>query len=309
MDLFMESIIEEFWFESGIDKQANQSASSSFAAKLAQAQGLKTFPAVAQKILSVFSDENFRVATVTRVIEEDPSMAASVLRVANSAFFAPVKPITEITQAFIRVGVSHVKEIVCAVATMEMFRDATGLGSRIRDHCAAVAGLAQFLGREFCKKPPEGIFLAGLLHDVGKMMLIDSHEIDYPSDNAMIYSPDMMHEFERKRLGYDHAVLAAHIVSSWHFGNSVAKTIAWHHQQQRAFLDEQFRVPVSILRMADHIDYLLSLPVDDYIRDVQILIRSEEAKFLSLKETDLLEDWQMLQEVRNDALSTFAVRH
>ncbi|MBN2716002.1 MAG: HDOD domain-containing protein [Deltaproteobacteria bacterium] len=305
----MEKIISAFWFEPGPDETADKAAATSFAVKLTQAQGLKTFPVVAQKILSMFADSDFRVDAVTRVIEEDPSMAASVLRVANSAFFAPSRPITEMKQAFMRVGVSHVKEIVCAVATMEMFRDADGLGIRIRDHCAAVAGLAHFLGKQTCGKAPEGIFLAGLLHDIGKMMLIESYEIDYPAGSPMIYSPDLMHEFERRRLGYDHGVLGAHIVSSWHFGSAVSKMIAWHHQQQRAFSDAEFKVPVSLLRLADYLDYLLSLSSADFIRDVQMLVRSEEAEAVGLTETMLLSDWDTLHEVRNDALSTFTVRH
>ena len=305
----MENIIDEFWFEPGPDEAADHAAATSFAAQLTQAQGLKTFPAVAQKILSVFSNDDFKVAEVSRVIEDDPAMAASVLRVANSAFFAPAKPITEMNQAFMRIGVSHVKEIVCAVATMEMFSDTDGLGIRIRDHCAAVAGLAHFLGAQLCGRTPEGIFLAGLLHDVGKMMLIESHEIDYPPDSPMTWSPDLAHEYERQRLGYDHGILAGHIASSWHFGKNVSKMIAWHHQPKRAFVDDAFKIPVALLRLADQIDYLLSLSADDYIRDVKMLIRSEEAVVLGMNETDLLADWQVLHEVRNNALSMFTVRH
>ncbi|MBN2528406.1 MAG: HDOD domain-containing protein [Deltaproteobacteria bacterium] len=305
----MQGINEEFWFETAPDETADRSAAASFAAKLTQAQGLKTFPAVAQKILAVFADDNFRISDATKLIEEDPSMAAGVLRVANSAFFMPSRPITEMKQAFVRVGVSQVREIVCALATMEMFSDASGLGLRVRDHSAAVAGLAQFLGRQFCGRPPDGIFLSGLLHDSGKLMLIDSHEIDYPKDGVMGYAPDVMHEFERKRLGYDHAVLAAHIVSSWHFGNTIARIIAWHHQQQRAFADDAFRVSVAVLRLADQLEYLLSLSADDFVRDVQLLMRGDEAQVLGISESDLVSDWEQLQKVRDEALATFTPRH
>lgn len=301
------SIIEELWFESNSDA-ANQTAATSFAAKLAQSQGLKTFPAVAQKILTLFADDQFRVGEVIEALGEDPALAASVLRVANSPFFATSHPVTQMNQAFVRVGTNHVKEIVCAVATMEMFRDVNGLGMQIRDHCAAVAGLTNFLGREFGQGPLDGLFLSGLLHDIGKLLLIESNAIDYPTPSHHALEPDMMHQFEQKRLGYDHAVLAGHIVSSWNFGSTVSKTIAWHHQPNRAFADTSAAQWVALLRLADHIDFILSLENVDYERDINELTQGAEAHWLNISAQDLMQRWPELYQVRNDALSTFSTR-
>lgn len=302
------AIDEELWFDQDLGDQANAAAAASFAAKLTQAQGLKTFPVVAQKILAIFSNDNYRVVEVTQALQEDPSLASNILRMANSAFFSPRSPITQINQAFIRIGAQHIKEIVCAVATMDLFQDIGGIGMHIRDHCAAVAGLAHYLARECASAQLEGLFLAGLLHDVGKLMLIESNEIDYPVDDSQLtLSPDTMHEYERKRLGYDHAVLGAHIISSWNFGATVSKTVAWHHQPARAYQDATIGPKVALLRLADHMDFCMrsQSDVEKTEKDIQVIVDSVEADILQIKKKTFQDLWMELYRVRNDALSTF----
>ncbi|MBN2340863.1 MAG: HDOD domain-containing protein [Deltaproteobacteria bacterium] len=303
------TIIEELWFEPESAAAANQTAAASFAARLTQAQGLKTFPAVAQTILSIFANDQFRVGEVVEAIEEDPSLASSVLRMANSAFFVSNHPVTEMNQAFMRIGAQHVKEIVCAVATMEMFNDVDGLGMQIRDHCAAVAGLSHFLAREYVRGKLEGLFLAGLLHDIGKLMLLDSNEMDYHAGSPSTLTPDLTHIYEQKRLGYDHAVLAGHIAATWNFGAIISRAIAWHHQPKRALAHEKLSKHVAALRLADQIDYILLAANEDYERDAVMLEKTDEARLLQISASQLLNSWGDLYRVRNDALITFSPRN
>jgi len=301
------SVFEELWFAEDDGDIAADEASESLAAKLAEVEGLKTFPVVAQKILSILGNPDFRVVEVTRALEEDPSLATSVLRMANSAFFGGTNPVSSISQAFVRLGGRTVKEVVCAVATMEMFPDTDGLGKHIRDHSASTAAISQFLSREFAPKYVEGIFLCGLLHDVGKMLLMDSGEIVYSTKNIQeSMEPDKLHIQERGILGYDHAVLAAHAARSWKLPDKVSKVIAWHHQPSRAFQDQETGTMVAILRIADQIDYQLRYENEEYEGWIDEYTKGSECQFAGVTEHKLKEKWVKIFEARNGSLALFS---
>ncbi|MCP4600199.1 MAG: HDOD domain-containing protein [Proteobacteria bacterium] len=332
-----ESVIEELWFtENDVGRapeRASQStsvgaprsaseeaphseseeASHSMAAWLAKNEGLKTFPVVAQQVLAVLANEDFTIAEVTKIIEQDPSLASSVLRMANSALFAASKSVDSINKAFVRLGVKAVRDIVYTVATMEMFSDTIGMGKEVRDHCASTAALVQYLAIDLAPKNTQGIFLCGLMHDVGKMLLIESQEsvigmsrINYQSGTrAEPHPPDTVHITERNTIGYDHAVLAGHILTNWKLPDPIPKIVAWHHQPARAYSNPEVGLMVAILRIADQIDYYLRTSPENHEENIDKLVRSADAEAAGVTADYLTEKWPNLQTARSDSLSLF----
>ncbi len=298
-------IIDELWFSEEDQNEEILEASDSFAAKLAQVDGLKTFPMVAQQVLSLLSNLNFDVREVASVLEEDPSLAAGVLRMANSAFFVGSQPINSINLAFVRLGSRTVQEVVATVATMDLFPDSGGVGKKIRDHCAATAAIVQFLAKEFAAGHVEGIFLCGLMHDVGKMLLIESRETDYMVEDIDALRPDTSHIEERNLLGYDHAVLGGHVLSSWKMPSPIPRVVALHHQPLRAYKDPEARPLVALLRVADHLDAILRSDSSNYEELLDKLAESPDCARIWLTAEDLKSKWQSLHEIRLTALKMF----
>ncbi|MCP4599597.1 MAG: HDOD domain-containing protein [Proteobacteria bacterium] len=300
-----ELLDDELWFLDDDQDEAAIEASNSFAAKLAEVDGLKTFPVVAQQVLSLLSNSNFDVKEVSGALKEDPSLAAGVLRMANSAFFAGTKPIRSIDQAFVRLGSKTVQEVVATVATMDLFPDSGGVGKQVRDHCAATAAIVQLLAKEFVSKYAEGIFLCGLMHDVGKMLLIESRENDYVLENIDALKPDSSHQEERSLLGYDHAVLGGHVLSRWKLPPPIPKVVAWHHQTTRAYEDPEIRPLVALLRVAGHLDAICRKEPPNYEVLLEKLAEKEDCVKVWLTADDLKSQWQSLLEVRSTALKMF----
>ncbi len=301
------SVLEELWFAEDDSDDATQSASQSLAAKLAELQGLKPFPAVAQRTLGLLNSPDYRVSVVARALEEDPSLAAGVVRMANSAMFAGAKPCSSIDQAFMRLGGNAVKEVVVAVATMEMFPDQSGIGKRIRDHCAATAALVQFLAREFVHQKTPGIFLCGLMHDVGKLMLMETGEISYAEqENQDVLAADQLHLVERTTVGYDHAVLGGHILSGWKMPDPIPKVVAWHHQPSRATEDKVIGPMVAVLRIADQLDYRLTGDPDNAELYLEDCAETADASYIQLTAEALKAKQVPLLQARHDALSLFS---
>ncbi len=302
-----DNVIEELWFAEEEPEEKSKEASESLAAKIAEVSGLKTFPVVAQKILMLLSNPGFRLVEITTVLEEDPSLAAGVLKMANSAFFFGSKAVSSIERAFVRLGNRAVREAVASVAAMEMFKDVqSGIGKRTRDHSAATAAMVQLLTRDFAPKYTDGIFLAGLMHDVGKLMLIESAEFNYDllAEQGQM-GPSATHVPEREQLGYDHAVLAAHMMNVWMFPDPVPRVVGWHHQPNRAFQEKDMGTMVSLLRIADRLEWLMHSEPEDYEADLDRLGDTDEAVFANITAEDLKERWHILYQVRADALVMF----
>ncbi|MCP4606770.1 MAG: HDOD domain-containing protein [Proteobacteria bacterium] len=300
------SVLEELWFAEDDTTDATEEASQSLAAKVAEVSGLKPFPVVAQRILGFLGNPNFRTVEVTTALEEDPALAAGIMRMANSAFFAGSKQCSSIQQAFVRLGANSVREVVASVATMDMFPDTGGLGKKIRDHCASTAAIVQVLARDFTPRHTEGIFLCGLMHDIAKMLLMESEEIVYSANDSQdVLEPDQIHLNERKVLGYDHAVLGGHVVTSWKIPDPIPKVIAWHHQPTRAYSDNQIGPMIAVLRIADHLDSILRTGPENYDEILESYAKKVDCTYAHISAEDLIRRWDILYQVRADALHLF----
>ncbi len=287
--------------------QQDLEAAESFASQLAKVDGLKTFPVVAQQALSVLSNPEFRVAEVTELIKRDPSLAGGVMRMANSALFAGGKPVSSIQQAFVRLGRRTVREVIASVATMDLFPDTGGIGRQFRDHCAAVAAIVQNLAREFSPEQLDGIFLCGLLHDVGKMLLIESREFDYGLFDSESFRPDRIREEEISLLGFDHAALGATVLESWKLPEPIPWVTAWHHKPLLAYQNKNIGSMVALIRTADQIEFIINRKIEDADREIHAMSENADLLQAGISPDMLIYCLEDLIEVRTKSLSMFNV--
>ena len=142
-------------------------------------KNLPTVPGIVQKISKMVENPETTPAEVGRLISQDQVLSAKVLRMANSAFFGMSRKISSITQALIVLGFDVVKGLVLSSSVFDMMKKSM---DGLWEHsigCAAAAGvLAGHLGR----KDAEEVLLAGLLHDLGKVVLI----LQLPDETAQV---------------------------------------------------------------------------------------------------------------------------
>ncbi len=292
------------------EKNAAQSAdvaSQSLAAKLAAVEGLRPFPVVAQKVMSILNNPNFKMQDVTRAVKNDPSLAANVMRMANSAFFSRGRTVDSIDRAIMRLGQKTLREVVCSVAMMDMFPDVRGIGKMVRDHQAATAAVAQELVRDLIPSYVDGAFLCGLVHDLGKLLLIESEEMLYNTEDALsLMEPDRAYMREQDALGYDHAILGGQILWHWNFPEPVPKVVAWHHQPSLAYADSSVDYLTAILRIADHVEFHLHYRPDEFEEFIDLFCDGPDCQFAGVSDKYLLEKWDRLASVRDDSLALFA---
>jgi putative nucleotidyltransferase with HDIG domain len=255
-----ENVIEEFWFGDDDPVRSHVQASGSMAAAVALATGLKPFPVIAQRVLQVTQSPDASPVALSRLVESDPGLAAKVLRVANSALYSPTRQCTSIEQATMRIGMRNIGRIVVTLIAHGMFSETDPFSVRVREHCVGVSVLARRFAVDVRAVDADDLFLAGLLHDVGKLLAKQTREIDYAKlESDASEFPEKQHIFERRLVGWDHAVLAAHIIEHWQLPRNIATIVAWHHQPGRAFAQGgAIAQSVAILRLADRVDYQMS---------------------------------------------------
>ena len=301
-------IDELLWFGTDDATISEDEAKASLAADVARISGLKPFPVVASRILAELSGDVYSVPALANLVESDPSLASLVLRLVNSALHARGEPVQSVRQAVVRLGGRRLQDLVVSAATMQMFPDVRGVGVTIRDHCSITAAVVRMLGQTYDLEGAGLMFLAGLLHDVGKLLLLETREFEYwRLDSGLIATADGVHVLERRELGYDHAVLGGLILRAWKIPDPVPQIVSWHHQPMRAYADGgPVGVQVALLRIADRIAWYLAettLPSDEFNSE---LAASMDGQWVGLERRHLEALWVRLVEARGDALSTFS---
>ncbi len=295
------SIMEELWFGDFSDKDAEQKAASSLVADVTKAHGIRPFPDAAAKLIQLANDPNAGVADMTKVVETDASLAARILQVVNSAAFALRLQCTSVSHAVRLLGPKLLREIATALAIHQMYPVTDRRALTLRDHGTATAGLSRFLATR-AGVSTDDVWTCGLLHDLGKLLLLQVQGKAYgPLVDGTAKVPNETHLLEREKYGYDHAVLAGHLLSFWKIPQPIPNVVAWHHQPSRAYQSSSKDTArlVSLVRLADAITYELRKEGDAETRNetVERLEKTEAAQYLNISASDLSGYWDDLHVV------------
>jgi putative nucleotidyltransferase with HDIG domain len=292
-------IDEELWFDSddGGDAIAEAKAAESMAAMVGRILGAKPFPVAAQKLADLTRAPSARIDQAVRILESDPALSARLLRLVNSAGYALRLRCTSVRHAAALVGTRRLHQVATTAAVLDLFDSKSETAIRVLEHAASVGALSRYLAVHV-GLPRDEMFTCGFLHDIGKLMLLDTEGEGYTDLlDACADAPDECHLIERERYGFDHAVLGAHVLAAWNIPHPIPKVVAWHHRPARAYkYGGQIASMVSTLRLADTLSHaLLREPTPELIAQVA---QSEGANYLEVSEVQLATMWGELRALR-----------
>jgi putative nucleotidyltransferase with HDIG domain len=280
---------------------SNPPSQKSLKSLLERATALKPFPAVASKLLAQLEDPTVSLRQVRMLLERDTSMTSGVLRVANSTVYRAASPSQDVDAALVRLGARNVSEIVAGIAALGMFTDLSGVGREVRDHCASTAAICRVLGAAARGTPD--MFLAGLVHDVGKLMFMQLAAIHYESHQAEIRTPERTHLYEKGVLGFDHAEFGALVLEQWRFAPAVVKIVAEHHGP-RSHLPPSVVSAIALLRIAEYVDHNLRRQKKEF-DDQAARFLADDLRQCQLSDSTVRALWPRMLEAVTDMLSTF----
>jgi HD-like signal output (HDOD) protein len=299
--------LTDLWLGGVPPSDSDLRAASSLAARLASFDGLRPFSGVVQSLIDHVSRPDFNLDEVRRLVESDPALAARILRVANSAAYRVHGPCASVAQAIVRIGATNVSGLAMAMSAMTFFKDLGGVGRQIRDHSAGTAVVA----RELAVCLDQGalsskVFLAGLLHDFGKLLLIQTGDAEYSTLVAREPSPCSVHLMEQALWGFDHATLGAHVLLSWKIPAPIPQLIACHHQPKGGQGSASaLAQALDLLRLADVVEWLLGQGCAADSPWVRRLADSPDGVRVGLGEETLPLLWSDLRTIRAEALQVF----
>ena len=161
---------------------------------------LPTMPDVVQKIQKVFADDNYDVATVTGLIQSDPSISAQLLKTANSALYRGNAPIETLQQAVVRMGMDVIRKQIMIYAASELFQSkSASMQNRMQSlwkNCRKVSAFSRVLATRSEGFDPEMAQMAGLLSDLGIIAILDyaqQHDDLYGDDDALDQTIRVLH--------------------------------------------------------------------------------------------------------------------
>jgi putative nucleotidyltransferase with HDIG domain len=301
-----ESILEELWFGEDDAQAIDAQAAASFAAVMADLEGLRPFSDVARRVMDEVSNPNFEVGRLQTIIDQDPALATKVLRLANSAAFRPREACGSIRQAIMVLGARTLGELAMSLSMMAIFPDSGKLGRAVRDHCATTGALVRFLALHR-ENAGSASYIAGLLHDFGKLLMLQAQPDQYLKlHGEELREPDAVHVHEREVLGFDHAVLGAHMLEKWGLPDPIPKALAWHHQPTRAYTaGGTVALLVALIRLAERIEHLLKTTADPSDEDLERLAATTDCQYVAFKARDLRKAWNDLRTVYREATQLF----
>jgi putative nucleotidyltransferase with HDIG domain len=287
-------IDEELWFGAHDHAVAEDTAARSMAALVGRIIGAKPFPITARRLADLTRQDVVRIEPVIQVLESDPGLSARLLRLVNSAGYALRQRCTSVRHAATLVGTDRLHQIATTAAVLDLFDSKGPAAAQIIEHSTIVGAFCRYLGAHLAL-PVDDLFTAGFLHDIGKLMLMETENEQYIEMlSKCSSSPDTIHHLERALYGFDHAVLAAHVLTAWNIPDPVPKIVAWHHEPAQAYrVSSMMAALVQTVRLSDALVYAMQAEPDR--GNIKELAQLEAASYLDISEPQLAAMWDELR--------------
>jgi putative nucleotidyltransferase with HDIG domain len=212
---------------------------------------LPVLSTVALELMTSLDDPDCDARYFADRVQRDPSLAAHVLRVANSARYAPKEPIVSLTQAIGRLGLTALREIVVSVAVKGSVFKVKGHEKYIEElwqHALLTGRLAQEIARAR-RANPEAAFLCGLLHDIGAPVALQGL-VDLCKETGFCLLDHAM----RHAIAGLHPEIGATLVETWKLADWVQIAVRYHHEPERAPRHQEI---ARMVALADALAYWL----------------------------------------------------
>ena len=196
-------------------------------------RALPSLPQLVMELQAAMQQEDIDIHTLAERITLDAALAARILRLANSSFYGVSGKVVTVQQAVSIIGVASIRTLVTACSIIGNFaphRDAAFDLVGFWRHAIATAVCARVLA-PYMQINPEHAFIAGLLHDIGRLVIATQCQEQYLQVARFARDNDCSLLFaENAVLGIDHARIGSALAAHWHFPALIGEAVAGHHQ-------------------------------------------------------------------------------
>ena len=213
---------------------------------------VSSLPMIYYQISEAVNDPRASMASIGKVIAEDPGLTVRLLRLVNSAFYSFPSKIETISQALVIIGTQQLCDLALGTSVTTMFNgipeDLVNMRS-FWQHSVACGVAAKTLATHRREPNIERFFVMGMIHDIGRLVIYKrladmGREIllQCKSKGTLMYLT------EKEMIGFDHAVLGKELLESWKLPPSIVEAVAFHHQPRAA---KRYPIEAAVVHVAD----------------------------------------------------------
>ncbi len=274
---------------------------------------IPTLPHIATKLLQTIDDSSSASKDLANVILKDEALTAKILKLVNSAFYGFVRKICSVNHAVVMLGFHNVKNLAMGLSICKSVGGGGTIGSlnteKFWEHSLACAITANFVAKKSGYPTPEEVFVAGLLHDIGKLIMNQSLPEEYSKAISLVNEEEItLYDAEKKVFETSHTFVGELAAKEWKLPQPLTKVVRYHYKPpgpSSSLLDEELQ----LVRMVYLSNILCKqkgyrLWDDDPVpkMDYEIL------KLLNLKENNLQEILNEMEKGVNETKEFFEIQ-
>lgn len=250
-------------------------------------QELPSLPGIVMDILNQIDDDTLDIQILVEKVSSDAALTAKTLHYANSAYFSTMVKVTTVQQAISLMGLSATKQIILAAGLAGCFPENNCPGFSHKDfwrHSNAVAIAARLLAKRL-QINPDVAYTAGLLHDIGALVLVTQFPEQYAATIAYRHAEGISQfDAERYMIGIDHAAVGEALAELWSFSEVMKHAIAGHHFPEKPGLG----FLATVIHVANGIAHALGVTTTPDKQRIEVSAQSWESLQMSAEAIDQL---------------------
>lgn len=224
-------------------------------------EDVPALPMVTSRIMELTEDPDSTATDIEEEILKDQGLTTRVLRLANSVYYGFPRRIHTVSEATVLLGFKVIKSITLAASVSKvMMRELPGYGLErqgLWTQSQACAMIARSIAKDLKYKNPDHAYVAGLLHDIGKVILNTYVGEKYQDILELVENEaKSFMEAEREILGFDHGQVGAKVAEKWNLPEDLVESIAYHHDPDQARINTFL---TDIIHMADAIVMMMGI--------------------------------------------------
>ncbi len=218
-----------------------------------QVNSLPTLPTIYSALNELIENPRATPEDAAKVIATDQATAFKILRSANSAFYGLNGRVDTISQAIIHLGFNEIKNLVAAISIVNMFKKNSDIDNfcpvDFWAHSIGVGVMTRFIGQVIGLGNVENFFLAGILHDLGKLIFVEYAKEEYIEALRIAEEKRIpLRDAEMTVLGIDHTFAGELLSDRWKLPESIKQAIRYHHL---GTIDDKHNVIVASVHIAN----------------------------------------------------------
>ncbi len=200
---------------------------------------MPSLPTVVAQLTRLIADPKTTAAEINSALSSDPALVGRILKLVNSSFYGFSRRITTITNAVVILGFNQIRNLALSAFIFDSFAAGPGTGAfdmkAFWRHCIGSAFLAAQLAKHLDAKLEEDAFICGLLHDLGKFVMVQKAPDHLALVTRVVEEKDVLfYEAEAEALGYNHAILGAMVMENWKLPVNMVNVVRHHHAPMQA---------------------------------------------------------------------------